>query len=106
MRFIPQHVRCHGGFLWPRSVDLCLPTVGSDSAKDAIERVGIVLGSLSGHGLAHDRATASEDLEVGHGSSTGGDMASGSGGEGSKRGGRCLVEEWTHGTGLPEKRLH
>ena len=32
-------------------------------------------------------------------------MTSG-GGEGSKGGRRCLVEEGTHGTGLPEKSLH
>lgn len=79
MRFIPQHIRCHGRFLRPRSVDLCLPTVCTDSAKDAIQRIGAGLGSLGIHCLAHNRAPAGEDLEIGHGPSAGRNMASGGG---------------------------
>ena len=86
-------------------MDLCLPAVGADSAKDAIERIGAGLCSLDIHCLAHDRAPASEDLKVGHGSSAGGNMASG-GGEGSKSGGRCLVEERAHRARLSEESLH
>lgn len=86
-------------------MNLCLPTVGPDSAKDAIQRICASLCSLSVHSFAHDGAPTSEDLEIGHGSSTWRNMTSG-GGEGSKGGRRCLVEEGTHGTGLPEKSLH
>lgn len=86
-------------------MNLCLPTVGPDSTKDAIQRIGAILCSLSVHSFAHDGAPTSEDLEIGHGSSTGRNMTS-AGGEGSKGGGRCFVEEGTHGTGLPEKSLH
>ncbi len=86
-------------------MNLRLPTVGPDSAKDTIERDRAVLRRLSVHCFAHDRASTSEDLEVGHGSSTGRSMASG-GGKGSKSGGRRLVEEGAHRAGLPEKRLH
>ena len=85
-------------------MNLCLPTVGPSAAEDTIQRVGPVLGSLSIHGLAHDRAAASEDLEIGHGASTGRNMASG--GEGSKSGGRCFVKKRAHRAGLPEERLH
>ena len=86
-------------------MDLCLPTVCADSAKDATQRVSTSLCSLDVHGLAHDRAATGEDLKIGHGSSTGRNMASG-GREGTKSGGRSLVEKGTHRTRLPEKSLH
>ena len=86
-------------------MDLCLPTIGPDAAKDAVQRVGTGLGSLGDHCLPHDRAPASEDLEIRHGSSTRRNMASGRG-ERSKSGGRCLVEEGAHGAGLPEESVH
>lgn len=60
-------------------MDLCLPTIGPDSAKGAIERVGTGLCSLDIHRFAHDRASAREDLEIRHGSPTRRNMASGSG---------------------------
>ena len=85
-------------------MNLGLSTVGANAAKDAAQRIGPVLGGLDTHGLAHDGAPASEDLEIGHGSSAGRDMASG--GKGSKSGGGGLVEEGTHGAGLPKKRFH
>ena len=84
---------------------LCLPTVGPDAAKDAVQKIGAGFCSLGIHCLSHDRAPASEDLEIGHGSSTGRNMASGRG-ERSKCGGRGLVEEGAHGAGLPEEGLH
>lgn len=87
-------------------MDLRLPTVCTDSAKNAIQRIGACLCSLSIHSLAHDRAAASEDLEIRHGSTTRRNLTSGGGGEGSKSGGRCFVEEGAHGTGLPEESLH
>ena len=87
-------------------MDLCLPTVCSGSTKDAVQGNGASFCSLSFDSLAHDRAAAGEDLKIGHGSSTGGDMASSGRGEGTKSGGRGLIEEGTHGTGLPEKSLH
>lgn len=105
MLFTPQGVRSNGRLLRPRGVNLCLPTVGPDSAKDAIQRIGAILCSLGIHSFAHDRTPTSEDLEIGHGSSTGRNMTS-AGGEGSKGGGRCLVEEGTHGTGLSEESFH
>ena len=86
-------------------MDLRLATVCADSAEDAAERINTRLCSLDFHGLAHDRAAAGEDLKIRHGSSAWRNMASG-GGEGTKSSRRSLVEEGTHGTGLPEESLH
>lgn len=43
-------------------------------------------GSLDGEGLAHDRATASQSLQVGHGTSAGARVGPSSGGQRAKRG--------------------
>ena len=45
-------------------MDLCLPTICPDSAKDAIEGIGAGLGGLRIHCFAHDRASTSKDLEI------------------------------------------
>lgn len=63
-------------------------------------------GSLDGEGLAHDGATVSQSLQVGHGTSARARAGPSSGGQRAKRGRRAALEEWAHGPGLLEKGLH
>lgn len=87
-------------------MDLCLPTgVCSSPSKDSIEGMIAISCTLDSQGLSHDRASASKDLQVGHGSSARRYVTCG-GGEGAESGGRGLVKERAHGTRLSEKSLH
>lgn len=55
------------------NVSLCL--VAPCSTEDATEAQSTVLDGLNRQSLAHDRASASEDLQVGNGSTSGRGMA-------------------------------
>jgi hypothetical protein len=61
---------------------------------------------LDSQGLAHHRATTSDDLEVRHGTSAGTEAGTGSRGKSTQSGGRGALEERTHRPRLLEKRLH
>lgn len=79
--------------------------IGASAAKCATQYMGTALCSLYSHGLAHDGAPASENLQIGHGSSAG-RSAMGRSRERTKGGGRGLAEEGTHWTGLSKEGLH
>lgn len=64
-----------------------------------------IAGALNSKGLAHDGATAGDNLKVGHGTSS----TAGSGrsrGKGSEGRGRSAREVGAHGTRLLQKSLH
>jgi hypothetical protein len=63
------------------------------------------LCSLNSEGLAHDRAAASNGLEVGHAATAGGGIAS-AGGERSESGRRSLFQERTHSLRLAKDSVH
>lgn len=92
-------------FLGPGGVHFRLSTVGSGPSEDATEARDATLCALHGHCFAHDRATASKNLQVGHGASAGRNVASGCG-QRAKGGGRRFAQERAHGPGLTEKSLH
>jgi hypothetical protein len=81
--------------------------VRAHATKSAGESAVANAGALHSEGLAHDGASAAEDLEVGHAARAGRDIVGGGGGgEGAERGGGRLVEEWTHGPRLAQEGLH
>lgn len=59
---------------------------------------------LHSQSLAHDRAAASQDLEVGHGTSAGAGTSSGR--ESAQGGGRSALEEGAHSPRLLKHCLH
>lgn len=61
-------------------------------------------GTLHGQSLAHDRATAGQDLEIGHGTASG--ARTGGRGEGAQRRRRRALEKRAHSTGLLKHCLH
>ncbi len=86
-------------------MELCLPTVGSNPSKNAIEARIAGFCTLDSHGLAHYRASPAQNLKVGDCASTGRDMS----GRCRKRaecGGGGFVEEWAHRARLPEEGFH
>ncbi|KAI7491308.1 hypothetical protein KC351_g48 [Hortaea werneckii] len=68
-------------------------------------------GALDGEGLAHDRAAAGDDLQVGHGAAAGSrrvhaGVGARAHGHGAESGRRRLVKERAHGSRLAEQGLH
>ncbi|KFY06069.1 hypothetical protein V491_08876 [Pseudogymnoascus sp. VKM F-3775] len=68
------------------------------------------LRALDSHGRSHNRAAAGNGLEVGHGAATWGGMVAASwaagGREGAESRWRGLLQEGTHGLGLPKNGVH
>lgn len=78
---------------------------GGDSGGGGSESLGAAeTGTLDCKSLAHDRAAASQNLEVGHSSTAG--AGTGSRGEGAEGGGRGALEEGAHSPGLLKHGLH
>lgn len=88
--------------------------LGSDRVRRQARNAGAQgaeLGRLNGHGLAHDRAAVGKQLQLGHGAAAGRGRnlrANGAGRsrQSSQRGRRRLLEERTHGLGLPQNSVH
>lgn len=57
-------------------------------------------GGLDDHGLAHDGAAVSQDLQFGDGSAAGGGLGAGGRRHGAQGGDRGLLHEGAHGLGL------
>lgn len=71
------------------------------------EALGTVkAGTLDSQGLAHDRAAASQDLEIGHSATSRAAAGTSSGRERAEGGRRSPLEERAHGTRLLQKSLH
>jgi len=91
-------------------VDSVSVTSGAESCHTSRTRCKALgaghTGTLDSQRLAHDGAAASQNLEVGHGASTGADAGTGGCCERAQRGGRGALEEWAHGPGLLEEGLH
>lgn len=85
----------------PRGVNLCLRSVMAFAAKETTKTRGPCLSRLNRHRLSHDRAAAGDDLKVGNRSPAWRNGNGGSG-EGPERFHGRLVEEWAHGSGLPQ----
>ena len=70
-----QYTRVNSGMIDPRrmQVGFAAPsTICPCASEDTAERVVVGLGGLYSDSLTHHGASASEDLKVGHGTSTGG----------------------------------
>lgn len=91
-------------------VDSVSVTSGAESCHTSRTRCKALgaghTGTLDSQRLAHDGAAASQNLEVGHGASTGAGAGTGGCCERAQRGGRGALEEWAHGPGLLEEGLH
>lgn len=96
-----QWVGIDGRVRSPRGVNLCLPSEMAFAAKDATKTRGPCFSRLNRHRLSHDRAAASDDLKVGNRSPAWRNGTGGSG-EGPERFHGGFVEEWAHGSGLPQ----
>jgi hypothetical protein len=62
--------------------------------------------TLDSQGLAHDRAAAAQDLEIGHSATSRAAGGTSSGRERAQGGGRSPLEERAHGARLLQKSLH
>jgi hypothetical protein len=98
------------GSLRTRSVQLCTidaGVVGTNAAESSGECGAAAASTLDGERLAHNRAATTENLEVRHATSPGGNIVAGSrGGERAEGGGGGLREERAHGPRLAQKSLH
>ena len=65
-----------------------------------------VLGRLDSHGLAHDRASVGEDLQLGHGAAAGRSLGAGGRRESTESGGGGRFHERAHGLGLADDGVH
>jgi hypothetical protein len=82
--------------------------VGLDMSRKGTESSGsnAVSGGLDSHGLAHDRATVSKDLKLGHGAAAWRRLGTSRSRQGSKSSGRGSLEERAHGLGLAKDGIH
>jgi hypothetical protein len=77
------------------------------AAKSASESTIAGARALHGERFSHDRASATQNLEVRHAASAWRDIVtSGGGRERAECGGGSLREKWTHGPRLAENGLH
>ena len=65
------HIGSDGGMMLSRRVDPGLSAVGSSPTKHSVEAAMSRLCALGSHCLAHHRAAAGQNLEIGHRASTG-----------------------------------
>lgn len=63
-------------------------------------------GTLHSQSLAHDRAAATQNLQVGHGSASRAGARASSGRESAEGGGGCALEERAHSARLLQESLH
>lgn len=106
----PGFVRTTGVQFGLAGLGVTRESADSSDGANATKTSSAGLGTLNSHGLAHDRAAASNCLQVAHSTAAGRDQSSvvaADGGrertEGSRR---RLLQERTHGLRLAEDRVH
>lgn len=100
-------IRVDTGLFLSRGMELPIEEVldGAGAASGGLAvAAGSNFGALDSKSLIHDRASASNELEVRNGTAAG--RLAGAGGQGAQGGGAGLVEEGADALGLVEESLH
>lgn len=102
-----KHVGVDTGLLLCRGMQFLLKKRLDDASSGGefpIAALRANASTLDGQSLVHDRASSSNELQVGDGAATWGLV--GGGGEGAQSGGRGLLQEGTDALGLAKESLH